>query len=634
VRDKAMSDSRPIDADAVPIRPPAVARSWPDIDARRVLLVVLAAWAIATIVPEMYRVFGSLASFGLVSNNDGVVVDVVGPFTTPAESPAAAAGIVVGDRVDLQAMRCVPISGPRCRSLLRLIGGLGGAQIVRPDSSVELIIKPAAGGPSKVVRLHATRTTRGWGDRLILLADTLVGILVILAAARLVWLRPGAMTWGFFLYAIWFNPGQTFAYYALLQPWPWAIFIQEIGEALAHGAGYAGLLIFALRFPTNAPGVPARYERFALGMGIAIAAAWLASFTNAFGKHTETLASIAFLLGYAVDALVVFVLVRRRRTLPPPDRQRMLWVICGCVIGLPAFIFAEIAQSTSLLQLVFGLPVSYVVIGLLYLLNGVLVYFVSVAVLRRRVVSVSIPLRYGTILTVLSLAVGVPIVNLHELLSHYQDSIRIPEWVWLLVVAPVALVLLQRLHELGVRLVDHLLNRRFHAARRELKVAGDAMVAAERFDEIDRLLVTSAVHALQLSSGALMRKQDGVFRRAFALAWDDSRLRTMSADTDRKLLQCIETRAPVRLPRERWDGPELEAKLREPCIAVPVCSDVLGPVAIALFGAHENGNDIDADECEMLVELARRAAAGYERAAFVELRREVDALRLRLRAAP
>lgn len=598
----------------------------------RVLLVVLVAWGIAMIAPEMYRVFGSLGSFGLVSNNDGVIVDTVGPFTTPAESPAAAAGLVVGDRVDLRAMRCIPVTGPRCRSLLRLIGGLGGPQIVRSNSVIELVIDPAAGGPPKTVRLHATQTTRGWGDRLVLLADTLVGIVVILAAARLVRLHPGPMTWGFFLYAIWFNPGQTFAYYALLQPWPVAIFAQEIAEAFVHGAGYAGLLIFALRFPTDAPSVRTRDERIAVGMGLLIAASWLASFTNAFGEHTETLASIAFLLGYAIDALVVFVLIRRRRTLPAPDRQRMLWVICGCVIGLPAFIFAEIAQSTSLLQRAFGLPVSNVFIGLLYLLNGVLVYFVSVAVLRRRVVSVSIPLRYGTILTALSLAVGVPIVNLHELLSHYQGSFRIPEWVWLLVIAPIALVLLQRLHELGVRLVDRLLNRRFHTARRRLKEAGDAMLAAERFDEIDRLLVTSAMQALALSSGAAFRAHDGAFRREFALAWDGSRARTLAADHDRAILSCVERRAPVRLPRRPWDGPELEAKLREPCIAVPVCSDVLGPVAIALFGAHENGNDIDQDECEMLKDLARRAAAGYERAAFVELRREVASLRSRVAA--
>lgn len=603
----------------------------PPVDAGRVLLVVLAVWAIAMIAPELYRVFGSLASFGLVANNDGVIVDIVGPFPISGESPAVAAGVTVGDRVDLRSMRCVPIRGPRCRSLLRLIGGLGGAQIVRPDSVVDLAIEPAAGGPTKWVRLRAKRTDRGWGDRLVLLADTLVGILVVLAAARLVWLRPGAMTWGFFLYAMWFNPGQTYAYYAMLQPWPVAIFAQEIGEALSHGAGYAGVLIFALRFPMNALSVPAmRYERIAVGIGAAITVAWLASFSNAFGVHTETLVSIAFLAGYAIDALVLFVLVRRRRTLPAPDRQRMLWVICGCAIGLPAFIFAEIAQSTSLFQHGLGLEVSNLVVGLLYLLNGVLVYFVSVAVLHRRVVSVSIPLRYGTILTVLSLAVGVPIVRLHDLLSDVESDFHIPEWAWALIVAPVALVLLQRLHEFGVRLVDRVLNRRFHTSRRRLKDAGEAMLAAQRFDEIDRLLVTSAVQALKLSSGAVYRAHRGVFRREFALAWDESRSRTLSADRDSGSLQCIERRAPVRLPRAEWDGPGLDAKLREPCIALPMCSDVLGPVAIVLFGAHESGNDIDADECEMLVDLVQRASAAYEHAAFVELRQEVVALRSRL----
>jgi hypothetical protein len=241
-----------MDADVRPVSVPmgvvrrALVPAWSRIHAGRLLLVVLAAWAIAMIVPDLYRVFGSLASFGLVVNNDGVVIDTVGPFTTPAVSPAARAGIVIGDRVDLRAMRCVPIATPRCRSLLKLIGGLGGPQVVRQHSAVELMIQPAAGGPAKAVRLEATPTTRSWADRLVLLADTILGVVVILAAARLVWLRPGAMTWGFFLYAMWFNPGQTFAYYAMLQPWPVAIFVQEIAEALAHGAGYAGLLIFAL----------------------------------------------------------------------------------------------------------------------------------------------------------------------------------------------------------------------------------------------------------------------------------------------------------------------------------------------------------------------------------------------------
>src|SRR5207247_2554552 len=88
----------------------------------------------------------------------------------------------------------------------------------------------------------------------------------------------------------------------------------------------------------------------------------------------------------------------------------------------PAFIFAEIAQSTSLLQQSLGVTPPTVLIGLLYLLNGVLAYFVSVAVLHQRVISVAVPLRHGTILTALALAVGIPIVNLHALQGLVPSS--------------------------------------------------------------------------------------------------------------------------------------------------------------------------------------------------------------------
>lgn len=600
----------------------------------RVLLIALAIWAIAMVVPDLYRVFSPLASFGLAANNDGVIVDVVAPFANAADSPAARAGISLGDRIDLPAMRCVPLDSPSCRSLLSVLGGLGGKQVVLPGREIELVIRRADGGGTRFVRLEAARSAGSWGESLVLLADTVVAIIVILVAFRLVWVRPGIATWGFFLYAMWFNPGQTYAYYALLQQWPVAIFAQEICEALAHGAGFAGLSLFALSFPNDAPTAPwSRFAWLAPALGAVIALLWLASFANAFGVQTETLTTTAFLVGYAVDAAVLLVLLRRRRELPAQDQQRMLWVIWGCAIGLSTFIFAEIAQSTSFLQYRFGLRLSSATIGLLYLLNGVLVYFVSVAVLHRRVTSVAIPLRYGTILTVLALAVGIPIVNLHELLSHYQESFQIPEWFWLLIVAPVALVLLQRLHEICVHFVDRVLNRRFHAIRKRLNEAGDIMLKARSFDEVDRLLVNAPVGALKLSSGAVFRQQDNVFRRGHSIGWDGSPVRELRRDEDAVVLRSVESSAPVRLLRDAWNRPGLDPDLLAPCLAVPVCSASLGmAIAIVLFGPHENGNDIDPDEREMLDQLATRAAAGYERVAFAMLSREVAELRARLAA--
>ena len=606
----------------------------PRLDADRVVLIALAAWASAMIAPDLHRAFNSLASCGLVVGNAGRGVDVAGPFETPANSPAAHAGIAVGDRLDLRAMRCVPVNTVACRSLLSLIGGLGGAQIVLPGSTIDLTIIPSAGGPARAVHLEARPAQRGLPERVMLLADTIVGIIVILAAARLVWLRESRMTWGFFLYAMWFNPGQTFAYYALLQPWPAAILTQEVAEALAHGAGYAGLLVFALRFPGDAPeSAFRRYDRFAWVLAAAIAIVWLASFANGFGVPTETLTLTAFLVGYAVDIAVLIVLVKRRTLLRAQERQRMLWVICGCAIGLPAFILGEIAQSTSFFPLVLGWMPSTVLIEFLYLLNGVLIYFVSIAILRRRVVDVSIPLRRGTILGVLSLTVGIPIVNVHELLSHYQDTFRVPEWVWLLVVAPVALILLQRLHELGVDLVDRVLNRRFHAARRQLDAAAEAMLRVASVEDIDRLLVTRAAAVLDLASAALFRIDDGVFRRECATGWDSSSLTVLTDDHDAPVLRCIETSAPVRLLPGGWNRSGLDVEVAAPCLAVPVEGGALGPIGVVLYGPHADGNDIDQDEGMMLQSLAKRAANGYERVAFVRLGEEVVALRARLRAS-
>ena len=74
---------------------------------------------------------------------------------------------------------------------------------------------------------------------------------MVLAAAWLVWMRPGPMSWGFFLYIIWFNPGQAFLFYAWLQQWPPLLLLQNLAGSLAEAAGYAGFLIFALRVPDD-----------------------------------------------------------------------------------------------------------------------------------------------------------------------------------------------------------------------------------------------------------------------------------------------------------------------------------------------------------------------------------------------
>jgi hypothetical protein len=592
----------------------------------RLLFLALTAWGLGMIAPDFYRVFDPLNSFGLAVDNDGRIIDVVSPFPAPEQSPASRAGLAVGDRIDLQAMRCIPLGNPNCRSLVALLGGLGGAQTVLPGQTVSLVVIPTAGPPSRTVQLQAAPAPLDAIQRTILLADTIVGIIVVALAASLVWTHPGPVTWGFFLYAIWFNPGQTYAYYALIQPWPLAIIAQEILEALARGAAYAGLLLFALRF-ADEPG-RAHRTRWVLLIGMAMTGMTLASYANLFGFPTEAITRASFLIGYVLDALALIILFRRRRELQPVDEQRMRWVIWGCLIGIPAFITAEILQSSSLLQDHLGAAPSTVVIGLLYLLHGAFAYFVWEAVRHGRVVSVSVPLRHGTIIGLLTILLSVPVVYAHEMMLHYREELHFPEWAWVLIAAPILSLLITRLHEVSVDLVDHAFNFSYHATKERFEHGAAALLRAERVQEIDRLLVEVPVEALQLSSGAVFRQVEARFILADgSRGWDIGSATELEPGRDEAVLCCLFKGEPIRLERGAWSRPGVPAGVRAPCIAVPVRGASNENIAVILYGPHEFGTDLHSDERELLQDLASGAAAAYERLEMEHLRQTVALLR-------
>ena len=600
----------------------------------RLLLLVLVAWALAMVVPSFYQVARPLASFGFSADNNGTIIDVTKPFAAPQQSPATQAGLAVGDRIDLSRMSCAEPGSRACAALVMVLGGSGGLQYTWPGREIDLAVLPARGGAPRMVHMRAALAPLGWADRLVLLANTVAGVMFVLAASRLVWLRPGVLTWGFFLYAIWFNPGQTYAYYALLQFWPLAPLAEQAAEALAVGAAYAGLLLFALRFPADAPDESWRpAERLAPWVGVVCALLTLLPGANLFGRPTEPYAAASYLAGYAVNATVLAVLLLRRRGLHPRDEQRMRWVIAGAAIGLPSYIFASICQATGLVEEIWGSAPSQTAVGLLFLVQGVLGYFVWAAVSRPRVVSVAIPLRHGTVTAVLTLALGIPVMFVHERVAQYHEELHLPEWIWPLVVAPIMLIVLQRLHEVGVDLVDHAFNRAYHRARRGLQRAGRALETAGSFTAIDRVLVEDAARSLRLASAAVFRVADGtVHRTEPAVGWEGTSLRVLQRDTDALVFACLTDRRPIRLPPVRRHCPGWPEEEQAPCLAVPVCGNAPEGVAVVLYGLHRTGSDITEDECDVLHALAVQAGRAYDRVEAETLRREVRILRARLSA--
>jgi hypothetical protein len=88
------------------------------------------------------------------------------------------------------------------------MAALGGFRLVTNQRRAELMMAATPDRPARKIDIIAKQRPSNAWVRVVLLLDQLAAMLVILAAAWLVWTRPGIMTWGFFLYVIWFNPAS------------------------------------------------------------------------------------------------------------------------------------------------------------------------------------------------------------------------------------------------------------------------------------------------------------------------------------------------------------------------------------------------------------------------------------------
>jgi uncharacterized membrane protein len=599
----------------------------------RALLLLLTLWGLTMIVPDLLRLVRPLGSFGLYADNDGLITDVQGPFQEADSSPAFRAGLRPGDRLDLGRMRCIPVRTPRCAGALAVLGGL---RLVDTGRRAELSLAASPDRPARQVELVAEQRPTTGSVLAVLALDQLAAIAVVLASAWLVWTRPGAMTWGFFLYVVWFNPGQSYAYYAWLQHSQPALLAQNIAGAIAEGAGYAGFILFALRVPSGEQAPRWRpLERLLPAIAMLMAALLALSHANLLGYPTELVTRLGILSGLAVVGGVFVILLERRKELPPKDYQRLRWVIWGCLLGLPAIILADIGEGTSLIGALFGghSPPEELW-SLLRLVNGVLCLFVFEAVRRPRVVTVAIPLRRVTILGFLLTA---PALILHEQIGHVREglgeSFALPGWAWFAITVGAAFVI-SRLHETAVHLADRHFNRAIAKAGEEL---GNAILAARDSSEIEARLVGGPQALLDLSSAALFRHdsrileapilegpiledgipENGVLRLGpHSEGWDEQAARTLDpADP---------TLSPLRALRPFGIDAEAARRNRLPdgVFAVPV-ADRFRCYALAFYGPHADGNDLSDDERAMLAEIAGKAAA-------VLAKLETDALRRRI----
>jgi hypothetical protein len=558
-----------------------------------------------------------LGSFGFYANNDGVLTDVLGPFQKQTDSPAFQAGLRAGDRLDLEQMRCIPIRTQRCASAM---AALGGFRLVTNQRRAELVLAATPNRPARQVDLVAEQRPYNGLVLVVLLLDQVASVLVILAAAWLVWSRPGIMTWGFFLYVIWFNPGQSAQYYALLQLYsPVALLTQNLAGAIAQGAGLAGFIWFALRAPTDETTPRWRpLERSLPFVAMFLMLLLALSYANLLGYPTEIVTRAGVISGLVIALCGFVILLARQRELPPQDYQRLRWMIWGCLIGLPALVFADAGTTTTLLDFLWpGYSPPEELWGLLYLINGVLCLLVSEAIRRPYVVRVSIPLRR---VTILGLLLCFPILFLHESIDHIREGISqkvtLPAWTWV-TIAALILFFTSKIHDTAVHYLDWLFNRSTAKAGQRL---GDAVLKAKNFGEIEAQLVHGVHNALGLASASVFREEDRIFRRTAAdHAWEDA---TSTLDPSDPLLGPVRTHHPYDVDSKAAARTHLPTGLKRPILAVPV-GDRLRCLGLALYGPHTTGNALSHDERSMLAELADKAASAFMQINDDQLRRRI-----------
>lgn len=594
--------------------------------AGRIFLVALSFWALAMVVPDLYRLYRPLGSFGFYSNNDGLITDVQGPFPEQTDSPAFQAGLRVGDRLDLERMRCIPINTLKCASAMAALGGFRLAAVQR---RAELAIAATASQPMREVDIVAKqRPYNGW-VLAVLLLDQLAATLVIVAAAWLVWTRPGLMTWGFFLYVIWFNPGQSAEFYALLQRFsPVALLTQNIAGAIAQGVGSAGFIWFALRAPTGET-TPRWHpiERSLPFVAVVLASLLALSYLNLLGYPTEIVTRVGVLSGLLVGACGFAILLARQSELPPQDYQRLRWVIWGCLIGLPALVFADAGTTTTLLNVFwpdYSPPEQ--LWGLLYLVNGVLCLLVSEAIRKPYVVKVSFPLRRVTVLGIL---LSLPALFLHQAVDYVREGVRenvaLPAWAWI-AIAALLLFLISRIHDTAVHYVDWLFNRSVAKAGEQL---GNAVLRAKNYGEVETQLVQGVHNALGLASASIFREHDNIFQRTAAdRAWDDA---AQTLDPSDPVLEPARAHRPYDIDAKAVSCDRFPSGLMQPILAVPV-GDRLRCLGVALYGPHATGNALSREERSMLAELADKAASAFMKFDDDELRHRIASLESELAA--
>lgn len=609
----------------------------------KALVCVVTAWALYSVMPDWIRTwpYGATVSrlplevddSGVVQSVDPKALRLVASATGHAHARPRAAGaplIAVGDKMGLNKRNCLRdgVTSDVCRDLLALYGGSGGIQFLtlgHPPITVYV--------NGNAVLVSPEPSEEPWYTKILLAFDQLGAMAFIGLSAFMVWRRPTPATAGFFLYSAWFNPGQSYVGYALIQPYPLLVFAQELIQAIVVALGLIGFLVFALRFPT-ADGPLARWELRALPLVAALLLLLqLGTFLTPFGaRYAETFANALTVIETGVSIAVVAILILRGRRMvahhQPLEWQRTRLVYWVLGFALPPYVLAELIAQAMVPAT--WLPASAgdqdAVVYALFIPAALMPFVIYEAVRRSRVVDVRFTFARGTTLALtgfLWLFVFAFVeVQVERGMSDTASGI-----ILLIVLAIVTISFEHIRHGLNW-LCDVLFFRTLHRAEEAFKHASADIDNADGVDALERLIVDRPLTTLHLASAAIFRHEGATLRRVRESGWSGPSAEDISC-SDPVLEPILKAGKPrrIELPVARPDFP---AGAATPALIVPMCSHK-ETFAVALYGGHALGDALVKEEEELLCGFLEAASTAYREAT---LRARIAELEAAQRVSP
>ena len=630
----------------------STARTWLITDGRlnrwgKALVCLVAAWSLFSVMPDWIRTwpFGATVSrLPLEVDDSGIVQSVDASALRPAPQPSPRAHartlppgtplLAPGDKLMLGKRNCLR-DGPSslvCSDLLALYGGSGGIQFLtlgHPPITVYVVGKPPV--------LVATQPSQEpWFTKIVLAFDQLGAMAFIALSTLLVWRRPTPATIGFFLYSAWFNPGQSYVAYALVQPHPLLAFAQEAIQALVVALGLVGFLVFAARFPASDQPL-SRSELITLPLlaGVLLLVQ-LGTFLTPFGaRYAEVFANALTVVEAGISLAVIVIMMVRVRRMVKADRplewQRTRFIYWILGFALPPYVIAELIAQAML-------PANWVpqdaglqdaLVYALFIPSALVPFAVYYAVRCYRVVDVRFTFARGSTLALTSLLWLVVFAFVEVQVERGMSDAA--GGVILLIILALVTISFEHIRHALNWVCDVLFFRTLHRAEAAFKDAASEVECADDLTMLEHLIVDRPLSALQLASAALFRSDGTTLRRVRDSGWNAPSAEGLSCD-DPLLAPIIHSGHPKRieLPVARVDFPGGAAT---PALIVPMKSHS-ETFAVAFFGGHTHGDALVHEEQELLCGFLASAATAYREASLQARIAELERARAGLSISP